>query len=146
MGQSVGDTEKLKSVYRQALLTIDRDSDGFQNAKGIFCVKGCGAIKDMPEIKKQILLNIPYFMFFWLGGKLAQAYRLAPSSDISAKVINIRMGFAYAFDSLAPSFYPQDVFFGLATAVVIWLVVWSKKKNAKKFRKDVEHGSARWSA
>ena len=83
-------------------------------------------------------------MFFWLAGKLAQAYRLAPGADISAKVVNIRMGFAYAFDSLAPSFHPQDAIFGLVMAVIIWFVVWSKKKNAKKFRKDEEHGSARW--
>ena len=99
-----------------------------------------------PIIKKHLLLNLPYFMFFWLAGKLAQAYRLAPGVDISAKVINIRTGFAYAFDSLAPSFHPQDALFGAAVAVILWLVVWSKKKNAKKFRKDEEHGSARWSA
>jgi type IV secretion system protein VirD4 len=83
-------------------------------------------------------------MFFWLAGKLAQAYRLAPGADISAKVINIRTGFAYAFDSLAPSFYPQDMLFGIAVAVILWFVVWNKKRNAKKFRKDIEHGSARW--
>jgi len=83
-------------------------------------------------------------MFFWLAGKLAQSYRLAPGADISAKVINIRAGFSYAFDSLAPSFYPTDALFGIAIAVILWLVVYSKKKNAKKFRKDIEHGSARW--
>jgi len=83
-------------------------------------------------------------MFFWLAGKLVQAYRFAPGADISAKVINIRTGFSYAFDSLAPSLHPTDALFGFICAVVIRLVVWSKKKNAKKFRKDIEHGSARW--
>ena len=97
-----------------------------------------------PLIRKHLLLNLPYAMFFWLAGKLAEAYRIAPGADISAKVINIRTGFSYAFDSLLPSFHPHDMLFGLAVAVILWLVVYSKKKNAKKFRKDIEHGSARW--
>ena len=97
-----------------------------------------------PVIRKHLLLNLPYLMFVWLAGKLAEAYRLAPGADISAKVINIRTGFSYAFDSLLPSFHAHDMLFGLAVAVILWLVVYSKKKNAKKFRKDIEHGSARW--
>ena len=97
-----------------------------------------------PLIRKHLLLNFPYFMFFWLAGKLAEAYRLAPGVDVSTKVVNIRTGFSYAFDSYAPSFHPHDMLFGLVVAVVLWLVVWNKKKNAKKFRKDIEHGSARW--
>ena len=95
-------------------------------------------------IKKFVLLNLPYLMFFWLAGKLAEAYRLAPGVDISAKIVYIRIGLGYAFDSLSPSFHPHDALFGIVIMVIIWLVVYSKKKNAKKFRKDIEHGSARW--
>ena len=97
-----------------------------------------------PVIRKHLLLNLPYLMFVWLAGKMAEAYRLAPGADISAKVINIRTGFSYAFDSLLPSFHLHDMLFGLVVAIILWLVVYSKKKNAKKFRKDIEHGSARW--
>ena len=97
-----------------------------------------------PLIRKHLLLNLPYLFFFWLAGKLSQAYRLAPGGNVSDKIVNIRIGFANAFDSLAPSFYSTDVLFGVLFAVVVWFVIWNKKKNAKKFRKDVEHGSARW--
>ena len=96
-----------------------------------------------PEIRKHILLNFPYLAFFWLAGKLAEAYRLAPGADVGAKIMNFRDGFSYAFDSYAPSFHLHDMLFGLAVAVVLWMVVWHKKQNAKKFRKDIEHGSAR---
>jgi len=96
-----------------------------------------------PVIRKHILLNLPYFLFFWMAGKLAEAYRLAPGADFGMKIVNIRTGFSLAFDSLAPSFYSTDALFGLVCAIAVWLVVYSKKKNAKKFRKDVEHGSAR---
>jgi len=95
-------------------------------------------------IRKHLLLNLPYLFFFWLAGKLSQAYRLAPGGNVSDKVINIRIGFANAFDSLAPSFYSTNMLFGVLFAAIVWFVIWNKKKNAKKFRKDVEHGSARW--
>jgi type IV secretion system protein VirD4 len=97
-------------------------------------------------IRKYVLLNFPYFIIFWLAGKVGQAYRIAPGADVSEKVLGLSQGFAVAFDNMAPSFHPQDLLVGIIGAIVIWFVVWNKKKNAKKFRKDAEHGSARWSA
>jgi type IV secretion system protein VirD4 len=97
-----------------------------------------------PLIRKHLLLNFPYVAFFWFAVKLGQAYRLAPGADASTKIINIHTGFAAAFESLLPSFHQNDLLVGLIGAALVWLIVWSKRKNKKKFRLNVEHGSARW--
>lgn len=97
------------------------------------------------NLKKLILPNLPYLLFVYLFDKAAQAARLAPGADFSAKVLSIG-GFTAAFSSFAPSFSPVDLALGIAGAVLIWLIVYFKGKNAKKYRKNVEYGSARWSA
>ena len=96
------------------------------------------------NLKKLILPNIPYLLFVYLFGKVAQAARLAPGADLSGKLLSIGDGFAAAFSSLAPSFNPVDLLVGVAGAVLIRLIVYVKGKNAKKYRKGVEYGSARW--
>ena len=95
-------------------------------------------------IRKYVLLNFPYIIIFWLAGKAGEAYRLAPGIDVSEKVLNLQHGFSAAFQSYLPSFHPQDLLVGIVGAAAIWFAVWNKKKNAKKFRKDAEHGSARF--
>ena len=97
-----------------------------------------------PEVKKLILLNLPYLMFVYLFGKVGQAFRLALGIDLSAKLLHIGQGFTAAFSSAAPSFHPVDLLIGIAGAVIIRLVVYSKQKNAKKYRKGMEYGTARW--
>ena len=97
-----------------------------------------------PEIKKQIMLHLPYLAFVYLFGKVGQAFRLAQGADLSAKLLHIGQGFSAAFASAAPSFHPTDLLIGLAAAVIIRLVVYSKQKNAKKYRKGMEYGTARW--
>ena len=97
-----------------------------------------------PEIKKQIILHLPYLAFVYLFGKVGQAFRLAQGADMSAKLLHIGQGFSAAFASAAPSFHPTDLLIGLAAAVIIRLVVYSKQKNAKKYRKGMEYGTARW--
>ena len=97
-----------------------------------------------PEIKKQIILHLPYLMFVYLFSKIGQAFRLAQGADLSAKLMNIGQGFSAAFENAAPSFHPIDLLIGVAGAVIIWLVVYSKQKNAKKYRKGMEYGTARW--
>ena len=99
-----------------------------------------------PEIKKQIILHLPYLALVYLFGKVGQAFRLAQGADLSAKLLHIGQGFSAAFASAAPSFHPTDLLIGLAAAVIIRLVVYSKQKNAKKYRHGMEYGSARWSA
>lgn len=95
-------------------------------------------------LKKVILPNIPYVFIGLLATKLGQAWRLAPGADFSAKVLGLMTGFATAFQSIMPSFHPIDLCVGIAVAVIIRVVVYVKGRNAKKFRKNMEYGSARW--
>ena len=94
--------------------------------------------------KKLILPNIPYVFFVYLFDKVGHAVRLAPGADISAKILNITKGFSAAFENALPSVYPLDLLVGIVGAVVIRLIVYVKGKNAKKYRKGAEYGSARW--
>ena len=96
------------------------------------------------NIKKLLLPNIPYVFIALFATKLGQAWRLAPGTDFSGKVLHIMEGFAAAFQSALPSFQPIDLCVGVAAALLIRLVVYVKGKNAKKFRKNLEYGSARW--
>lgn len=100
-------------------------------------------MKDL-NLKKLIIPNIPYLLFVYLFDKIAQAFRLAPGADLSGKLLHIGDGFTAAFSSFAPSFDPMDLLVGVAGAVIIRLAVYIKGKNAKKYRKNVEYGSARW--
>ncbi|HGT1699540.1 TPA: VirD4-like conjugal transfer protein, CD1115 family [Clostridioides difficile] len=97
-----------------------------------------------PEIKKLLLLNAPYLLFVYLFDKVGQAVRLSPGADLSGKVLSLGDGFTAAFTSAAPSFHPADLIIGIAGAVIVRLVVYFKGKNAKKYRKGMEYGSARW--
>ena len=96
------------------------------------------------NIKKFLLPNIPYVFIALYATKLGQAARLAPGTDFSGKALHLMEGFATAFSSLVPSFHPIDLCVGVAAALLIRLIVYVKGKNAKKFRKNLEYGSARW--
>ena len=101
-------------------------------------------MKKPVNIKKIILPNIPYVFIALLATKLGQAARLAPGFDFSSKAIHIMEGLTLAFQNIVPSFHPIDLFVGIAVAGIIRLVVYVKGKNAKKYRKNEEYGSARW--
>ena len=96
------------------------------------------------NIKKFQLPNIPYVFIALFATKLGQAWRLAPGMDFSEKALHLMEGFAAAFQSALPSFHPIDLCVGVAAALLIRLIVYVKGKNAKKFRKNLEYGSARW--
>ena len=96
------------------------------------------------HIKKLALPNIPYVFIALFATKLGQAWRLAPGTDFSGKALHLMEGFAAAFQSALPSFHPIDLCVGVAAALLIRLIVYVKGKNAKKFRKNLEYGSARW--
>lgn len=98
------------------------------------------------DLKKLIIPNIPYLLFVWLFGKAAQAFRLSPGADLSEKLLALGTGFSAAFENAAPSLHPMDLLIGIAGAVLIRLIVYFKGKNAKKYRKGVEYGSARCGA
>ena len=96
------------------------------------------------NVKKLLILNLPYLLFVWLFDKAAQAVRLSPGADLSDKLLNLGDGFSQAMESVAPSFHPADLLVGLIGAVIIRLIIYTKGKNAKKYRKGMEYGSARW--
>ena len=97
-----------------------------------------------PEIKKLLILNLPYLLFVWLFDKVGAAVRLSLGADASAKLLHLGDGFTAAFSSIAPSFHPVDLLIGIAGAVIVRLIIYVKGKNAKKYRKGMEYGSARW--
>ena len=96
------------------------------------------------KLKKVLLPNLPYVLFAWLFDKLCQAVRLAPGADASEKLLRIAQGFTEAFASLWLSLHPLDLLLGAAGAALVRLAVYLKAKNAKKYRRGVEYGSARW--
>ena len=96
------------------------------------------------KLKKALLPNLPYLLFAWLFDKLCQAVRLAPGLNASEKLLRIAQGFTEAFASLWLSLHPLDLLLGVAGAALVRLVVYLKAKNAKKYRRGVEYGSARW--
>ena len=96
------------------------------------------------KLKKALLPNLPYLLFAWLFDKLCQAVRLAPGLNASEKLLRIAQGFTGAFASLWLSLHPLDLLLGVAGAALVRLAVYLKAKNAKKYRRGVEYGSARW--
>lgn len=100
---------------------------------------------DTDTLKKQVILHLPYLLFLLVFAKLGQAVRLAPGADASQKLLGLSEGFAYAFQSMWPG-AGIDWLIGLCGAVIMRLAVYLKGKDAKKYRKNVEYGSARWSA
>ena len=98
---------------------------------------------DTDTLKKQVILHLPYLLFLLVFAKLGQAVRLAPGMDASQKLLGLSEGFSLAFQSIWPG-TAFDWLVGLCGAVIIRLAVYFKGKEAKKYRKNVEYGSARW--
>ncbi len=96
------------------------------------------------KIKKLLILNLPYLFLALFFTKVSQSWRYAVGYEIADKILNLMDGFSAAFKNPLPSLYPQDIWIGILIAVIIRLVVFIKGKNAKKYRKGVEYGSARW--
>lgn len=96
------------------------------------------------KLKKYLLSNLPYLFFVYLFDKLCQTVRLVPGLDTSERLLHIGQGFQTAFASSAPSFHALDICVGILGAVLVRLAVYVKGKNAKKYRKGIEYGSARW--
>ncbi|NSJ49745.1 type IV secretory system conjugative DNA transfer family protein [Enterocloster aldensis] len=96
------------------------------------------------KIRKYLIPNLPYLFVLWFFLKLGTAYRMAPGADFGNKLIGMVKTAGPVFETIAPGLVLSDWLVGLAGAVIIRLMVWNKVKKAKKFRKDVEYGSARW--
>ena len=96
------------------------------------------------RMKKLLILNIPYIIIGIYASKISQADRFMGGNDFNSKIVNITEGFSKAFESYLPSFYPTDLIIGLGIGAFLRFIVYVRSKNAKKYRKDVEYGSARW--
>ena len=97
-----------------------------------------------PKRKKIILSSVPYVFVALFATKLGLAWRLADGADASEKALSLLSTLAVAFSSPAPSFHPFDLCVGIIVAGVFRGIVYVKSKNAKKYRKNEEYGSARW--
>lgn len=98
------------------------------------------------KIRKYVLPNIPYLFIGWFCLKIGTAYRLAAGAGFGEKLLGLGQTIGAAFADFAPGLAPLDWFVGIVGAALIRLVVYVKGKNAKKYRRGVEYGSARWSA
>ena len=96
------------------------------------------------NVKKLVLANLPYAVIGLYASKLGQAWRLAEGADNSQKLLHLLDGISAAFQNSFPSFHPFDLLVGLVCGVLLRVAVYYKAKNAKKFRKNMEYGTARW--
>ena len=96
------------------------------------------------KLRKNVLPNIPYVFIGWAFLKLGTAYRLAAGSDFAHKFIGLGQTVSAAFADFAPGLAPFDWLVGIVGAVAFRLLIYFKSKNAKKYRRDEEYGSARW--
>ncbi len=94
-------------------------------------------------LKKYVLPNLPYLLFLFLFAKIGEAVRLAPGMDAAAKLLGLSDGFMLAFEHVFPTSV-IDWLVGIGGMLLLRLAVYLKGKNAKKYRKNVEYGSARW--
>ena len=97
------------------------------------------------KMKKQLILNLPYVLIGLFATNLGEAWRVAEGANISEKVQGLVFGgFTKAFSNFMPSLVPFDLLVGIVLAATMRLAVYLKGKNAKKYRHNVEYGSARW--
>lgn len=96
------------------------------------------------NLKKTIIMHIPYFFIGLFATKLGQMWRFTSGAELGEKIMNLGDGFFLALEYPLPSFHPFDLVVGIAIAVVFRLIVYGKSKNVKKYRRNEEYGSARW--
>ncbi|WP_449291001.1 VirD4-like conjugal transfer protein, CD1115 family [Oscillibacter ruminantium] len=96
------------------------------------------------DVKKLLILNLPYVGIWYLVDKVAWLYRMVDATDIGSKLYGVMMYFSHAFSSPFPSLHPVDLLVGLCGAAALRLAVYIKSKNRKKYRQGMEYGSARW--
>ena len=96
------------------------------------------------NLKKLLILNIPYILVGLFATNFGEAWRLAEGTDSSAKILSFFYALPVALGNPLPSFHPLDLLVGIACGAGLRLAVYLKSKNAKKYRHNVEYGSARW--
>ena len=101
-------------------------------------------MKKQFDIKKLVLLNLPYLLMGLFSTNFGEAWRMAVGADASAKMLSFFSTLPVALASWWPSLHPLDLLAGIAGVGIVRLAVYAKSKNTKKYRKGVEYGSARW--
>jgi len=101
-------------------------------------------MKKQLNIKKLILLNLPYILMGLFSTNFGEAWRMAVGADASAKMLSFFSTLPVALASWWPSLHPLDLLVGLCCCGGLRLAVYLKSKNAKKYRHGMEYGSARW--
>ena len=96
------------------------------------------------KLKKAIILNLPYVFLTLLATKLSAGWRLTTGADFAQKIAGFTQGLGLSFQSPLPSFHPIDLAVGCTLGLLVRLMVYIKGKNVRKFRKNMEYGSARW--
>lgn len=96
------------------------------------------------KIRKYVLPNLPYLFVFWFFSKIGTAYRIAPGTDFGTKLMGMLNTFPKAFETYWPGLGGIDLLVGLAGAAGMYLLIQSKIRQAKKFRRDAEYGTARF--
>lgn len=99
---------------------------------------------NVTRVKKQLILYLPYILIGLMATKLGEAWHFSPGVEIGEKLRNIMTGAGVAFQSPLPSFQPLDLLIGILCGALVRVYVVTKGKNAKKYRKNIEYGSARW--
>ncbi len=95
------------------------------------------------KIRKYVLPNLPYLFVFWFFSKIGTAYRIAPGTDFGTKLMGMLDTFPKAFETYWPGLGGIDLLVGLVGAAGVYLLIQSKIRQAKKFRRDAEYGTAR---
>ena len=96
------------------------------------------------KLKKTIISSVPYVFIGLFATKLGEAWRLTSGDELGTRILDLGDGFLEAMQSPLPSFYPFDLLVGLTVGLLLRLIVYERSKNAKKYRRNVEYGSARW--
>lgn len=96
------------------------------------------------KTRKLLILSLPYILLSLFATNLAEAWRIAEGMNMSARILSFMTMIGIAFQNPLPSIYPTDLLFGLLCGAAIRIAVYLKGKNAKKYRHNVEYGSARW--
>ncbi len=101
-------------------------------------------MKKPVDIKKLLILNLPYILLGLFATNFGEAWRMAQGADASARLLSFFSTLPVALGSWWPSLHPADLLVGICCGAALRLAVYVKGKNAKKYRKNVEYGSARW--
>ena len=96
------------------------------------------------DVKKLLILNLPYVVVWYVIDKIAWLYRMVDATEIGMKLYGVMLHFSHAFSNILPSFHPVDLLIGFTGAALFRAVVYFKGKNKKKYRQGMEYGSARW--